>query len=235
MSQTDINLLSPLPLSASLPSGTCVDLFSPMDLMAPMIVYTTSPFLGPSIGPLIGNYIVEYTDWRWVWYTTIIWGFVQFLLVLFLAPETFGPVLLTQRAKALRKKDHQEQGTTNDKSGSSETAHSDGQQTEWYTEHERHLETMSFATTMRQTATKVPTLLITEPMLLMLCIWSALLLGILYLLFEAYRECCCSIGFAKPQLTDFIPLVDSVAQPSSLLINTASQWVKLGFVSSALL
>lgn len=46
----------------------------------------------------------------------------------------------------------------------------------------------SIVASIRGNSTKVIELLVLEPMLLLLCIWSALLLGILYLLFQAFRE-----------------------------------------------
>ncbi|CAO1625593.1 unnamed protein product [Jaminaea pallidilutea] len=149
----------------SVAGGTVSDLYTPLELFPPMCVYSGSPFLGPTFGPLIGNFIVENTTWRWVWWTTIIWTFVQLLVVIVVMPETYGPKLLMARARRLRKQT--------------------GRQ-EYYTAHEKKLKESDAKKTMRSTLTRVPQLLSLEPMLLLLCIWSALLLGILYLLFEAF-------------------------------------------------
>lgn len=147
--------------------GSVVDLFDAYTMFPPMAVYTASPFFGPVMGPLIGDYIVEYTNgkWRWVWWTTIIWSFVQLVLIVFLAPETFGPKILTKRARKMRK----------------ETGNQD-----LYSAHEQVQRQKSFVGSLKTNLSRVPLLLIYEPMLLLLCIWSALLLGILYLLFEAF-------------------------------------------------
>jgi len=44
--------------------GTVGDLFSKDDLQAPMAVFSMSPFIGPSLGPLLGGFINYYADWR---------------------------------------------------------------------------------------------------------------------------------------------------------------------------
>lgn len=80
-------------------------------------------------------------------------------------PETFAPKILMSRARELRKT-----------SGNLDL----------YTTHEKRLQESDFKRTLVATLKRVPMLLIFEPMLLLLCIWSALLLGILYLLFEAF-------------------------------------------------
>lgn len=130
-----------------------------------MCFYSASPFLGPSFGPLIGNFISTYARWNWCFWTTIIWTFCQLLAVAFLSPETYAPKLLTLRARKLRKE------TGNEK---------------LYSQQEQAVKDMNFKRQMVMFITRVPMLLALEPMLLLLCIWSALLLGILYLLFEAF-------------------------------------------------
>ncbi|KAF3157260.1 hypothetical protein TWF788_005474 [Orbilia oligospora] len=45
--------------------GTVGDMFEGSDLGLPMMVYTASPFIGPEVGPLIGGFINENTNWRW--------------------------------------------------------------------------------------------------------------------------------------------------------------------------
>lgn len=128
-------------------------------------VYTASPFGGPALGPLIGDFIVAYKTWHWVWYVTMMWSGFQYLLIVFLAPETYGPKLLTQRAQRLRKETGDEK---------------------LYSAHEETRKEQEWWPTMKSTLSTVPMLLIREPMLLALCLWSALLLGILYAFFQAY-------------------------------------------------
>ncbi|KAJ9640353.1 hypothetical protein H2199_005892 [Coniosporium tulheliwenetii] len=87
----------------SVAGGTVGDLFAKHELSAPMMFYTASPFIGPEVGPLIGGFINQYTNWRWSFYVLLIWAGVQLGLIVFLVPETYHPVLLRQRARQLRK------------------------------------------------------------------------------------------------------------------------------------
>ena len=61
-------------------------------------------FLGPLLGPIFGSLIVNNPKlgWRWTMYITAIIGFAFSVWALFCLPETYAPVLLTQKAKRLR-------------------------------------------------------------------------------------------------------------------------------------
>ena len=47
----------------SVAGGTVRDLFPKNKLAAPMMLYTLSSFLGPQMGPLIGDFINYYAYW----------------------------------------------------------------------------------------------------------------------------------------------------------------------------
>lgn len=44
-------------------AGTVVDLFEPKQIAFPMMIYTASPFLGPTLGPIMGGFINQFTSW----------------------------------------------------------------------------------------------------------------------------------------------------------------------------
>ncbi|KAI1954518.1 hypothetical protein LOZ62_000813 [Ophidiomyces ophidiicola] len=133
-------------------------------LAAPMMVYTASPFMGPEIGPLIGGFICQYTTWRWVFYVLLLWaGAIGIAIVLFV-PETYHPVLLRRKATRLRKE------TGDDR---------------WFAPIEKL--DRSLVQTVLRSIYRPMLLLIFEPMCLNLCIFSAILLGILYLFFGAFQ------------------------------------------------
>lgn len=98
----------------------------------------------------------------------IIWSAVQLLLIVVLLPETFAPKILMLKARHLREQ-------TGDDS--------------YYAQHERNLAGKSLLRTIVISSTRVFQLLALEPMLALLCFWCAILLGILYLFFELFREC----------------------------------------------
>lgn len=82
--------------------GSISDLWSPLERVFAFPVFANAAFTGPLLGPIIGGYIVQYLDWRWVdWITLIISGLVLGLVVLF-QPETYPQTLLKWKAAHLR-------------------------------------------------------------------------------------------------------------------------------------
>ena len=98
-----------------------------------------------------------------VFYVLLIWTGVQLALITFLIPETYAPVLLRRRAQRLRK----ETGNT-----------------KWQAGIEKLDRTIT--KTVMWSCIRPFQLLFFEPMVLNLCLLSALLLGILYLFFGAF-------------------------------------------------
>ncbi|KAK6537141.1 hypothetical protein TWF694_011339 [Orbilia ellipsospora] len=146
----------------SVAGGTVGDMFEKADLGLPMMVYTASPFIGPEIGPLIGGFINENTSWRWTWYVMIIWSFVEWTL-LCMVPETYNPVLLQRKAARIR------QETGDDR---------------YYAPNDKRQ--YGILRTVLLSCQRPFLLLVFEPMVLALCTFTALLLGILYMFFQAF-------------------------------------------------
>ncbi|EXJ88124.1 hypothetical protein A1O1_05052 [Capronia coronata CBS 617.96] len=143
-------------------AGTVVDMFDSRQIAFPMMIYTASPFLGPAAGPIIGGFINEYTSWRWSFYVLLIWSGVLFVTVILFVPETFHKILLKKKAQRKRKE------TGNDR---------------WWASAE--LDESSVVLRIIRACYTPVLLLALEPMCLMLCLYSAILLGIVYLLFGA--------------------------------------------------
>ncbi|KAF2151906.1 MFS general substrate transporter [Myriangium duriaei CBS 260.36] len=147
----------------SVAGGTVGDLFDKSELSLPMMVYTASPFVGPEVGPIIGGFINQYTQWRWTFYFLIIWAGFELAMIICFVPETYHPVLLKKKAVKLRKETGNQQ---------------------WYAP----LEVMdkSVTKTVLWSCIRPFQLLTLEPMCIFLCLISSVLLGILYLFFGAY-------------------------------------------------
>ncbi|QLI67290.1 Efflux pump atB [Metarhizium brunneum] len=168
--------------------GTVGDLFARHELQAPMALFSVSPFVGPSLGPLLGGFINYNADWRWTYYVLLIWSGLVWGAVVFFVPETYpilhpavmfvsdkeyealtisltltDPILLRNKAKKLR------QGTGDDR---------------WLAPMEKVHKSVVQA--VGRSLRRPFELLIFEPMCLNLCLFSALLLGILYLFFGAF-------------------------------------------------
>ncbi|KAG5936816.1 hypothetical protein E4U53_000144, partial [Claviceps sorghi] len=69
--------------------GTVSDLFSRSELQAPMALFSAAPFVGPSLGPIIGGFINYHVQWRWTYYVLLMWSGVVWVAVVALVPETY--------------------------------------------------------------------------------------------------------------------------------------------------
>ncbi|CAM1501923.1 Fc.00g039070.m01.CDS01 [Cosmosporella sp. VM-42] len=143
--------------------GTVGDLFANQELQAPMLLFSLAPFVGPSIGPLIGGFINYNANWRWTYYVLLIWGFTILVCIVFLVPETYHPIVLRNKARKMRKDTGDER---------------------WRAPNEKIKKSVISA--VSRSLLRPFQLLIFEPMCLNLCIFSAILLGILYLFFGAF-------------------------------------------------
>ncbi|KAL8673654.1 MAG: hypothetical protein Q9168_001909 [Polycauliona sp. 1 TL-2023] len=148
----------------SVAGGTIGDLFDRSELQAPMMIYSASPFIGPPIGPIVAGFINYYTSWRWTFYVLLIWSVVMLAGIILVIPETYHPVLLRRKAISLRKETGNQQ---------------------WQAPIERL--DRSIARTVMTSIYRPFLLLTLEPMCLNLCLFSALLLGVLYLFFGAFQ------------------------------------------------
>ncbi|KAH8820247.1 major facilitator superfamily transporter multidrug resistance [Xylogone sp. PMI_703] len=143
--------------------GSLADIWRAEERGVPMAVFSAAPFLGPVMGPLIGGFTFDALGWRWLYYLqTILSGFLYICMLLFV-PETYGPVILSRRAKALRKK-------TGDDS--------------YVAEHD--LNHMGFKDIATVYLARPLRLLFTEPIVTLLALYAAVLYGLLYMIFVAY-------------------------------------------------
>ncbi|KAI0064100.1 MFS general substrate transporter [Artomyces pyxidatus] len=147
----------------SVAGGSVSDMFPNSKVATPMAVYTISPFLGPEVGPLFAGFINQNINWRWTYYVLIIWSFCQVVALLTIVPETYIPVIIKWKAQKLRK-------TTGDPN--------------YYAPLEKH--DVSLTQSLLVSCYKPFQLVIFDRMALLLNLWNSLILGILYLAFQAF-------------------------------------------------
>ncbi|KAJ7595726.1 major facilitator superfamily domain-containing protein [Mycena floridula] len=147
----------------SVAGGSVSDLFAKGKVASPMAFYTVTPFLGPILGPLISGFINQNTSWRWTYRMLLVWTFVEFLVLFMIVPETYAPLLRQKKAQRLRK--------------------STGDQEYWAPLDKQDKNILRRITV---SCYKPFQLMLYEPMALLLNIWNSLLLGILYLAFQAF-------------------------------------------------
>ncbi|KAG7093210.1 hypothetical protein E1B28_006897 [Marasmius oreades] len=147
----------------SVAGGTVSDLFVNEEVATPMAFYTLSPFIGPVVGPLFSGFINQNVDWRWTFYVMTIWSFVQTVALFLTVPETYVPVLRKWKAARLRKQR--------------------GDDKYWSPlDHEQK----NIWRSILVSCYKPFQLVMYDQMALLLNLWSSVVLGILYLAFQAF-------------------------------------------------
>lgn len=81
--------------------GVIADTFPTITRGLASALYAAAPFLGPTLGPIVGGFLAESSGWRWVEGMVAIFSGVIGLLMVFTLPETYAPVLLRKRAERL--------------------------------------------------------------------------------------------------------------------------------------
>lgn len=144
--------------------GALVDLFLPVERGIAVCIFAGSTFMGPILGPIVGGFVTSSElGWRWTAWLTLIPGAVLWAVLLFLIPETYGPVILKKRARELRF----ETGNW--------ALHSPIE------EHRLEFKDIAHRYILRPMA-----MLCREPILALVTIYMSLIYGILYLFLEAY-------------------------------------------------
>ncbi|GAA95406.1 uncharacterized protein L969DRAFT_85083 [Mixia osmundae IAM 14324] len=143
--------------------GGLGDLWSQKYRGIAVVFYSFAVVGGPTLGPLCGSAVSEsYLGWRWTEYLVVIAAGTIFLADVIWLPETFAPVLLSQKAQKLRL------------------------QTGRWELHSKH-ETVdhSIVGFLEKSLLTPLKLLTTEPYCLGVCLFNAFAYSILYALFEA--------------------------------------------------
>lgn len=144
--------------------GVIADTFPAAQRGLALSVFASAPFMGPTLGPIVGGFVSESAGWRWMEGVMAIFTGVLWIISTFTIPETYAPVILAKRAAALSK----------------QTGHV----------YKSRIEISQGKTTLAQkfkVALSRPwVLLLLEPIVLLLSIYIAIVYGTLYLMFGAY-------------------------------------------------
>ncbi|RFU35058.1 hypothetical protein B7463_g1276, partial [Scytalidium lignicola] len=89
--------------SLVIPGGEIADMFPAEIRGLGIAFFCAAPFLGPSLGPLIGGFLGDAGGWKWVIGLLAIYAAILTALGAVLLPETYPPVLLRRRAAMLTK------------------------------------------------------------------------------------------------------------------------------------
>ncbi|KAF1972765.1 MFS general substrate transporter [Bimuria novae-zelandiae CBS 107.79] len=135
--------------------GTTADLVVPSKRAKVTTIFIMAPFAGPSIGPVVGGFAAQYKGWRWSQWCILFVSLVVFLSAIPMK-ETYKPIILKRRAK--------ERGIL-----PKETSGGGG----------------AVKKTVVQNFLRPMHMLVTEPVVFFLSLYTSFLFGILFLFFAA--------------------------------------------------
>jgi multidrug resistance protein len=144
--------------------GVIADIFESADRGVAMAVFAIAPFMGPTLGPLVGGFLGESAGWRWIEGFLAAFSGVMLLVGSIIVPETYAPVLLRRRAENLSK--------ITGKVYRSRTDIDTGKVTP--------------GRALKKALSRPWILLLREPIVLMLSTYQAIIYGILFLMFAAF-------------------------------------------------
>lgn len=129
-----------------------------------MSIFAAAPFLGPVIGPIVSGFVSQSTSWRWVQAVMAIFTGVLWLFGTFTIPETYSPVILKRRASKLSKMTGKQYISILEKKQGKTTPRA----------------------AFKKSLTRPWALLFTEPIVLLISIYMAIIYGVLYMMFGAF-------------------------------------------------
>ncbi|KAJ7246128.1 MFS polyamine transporter [Mycena haematopus] len=146
--------------------GVIADIWNAEKRGTAVTFFTAGVFVGPLSGPLVSGYILEAgLTWRWVYWVMMMFAGVVTALVIVGLPETYAPVILLNKVKALRKADP---------AGNRHL----------FAGHEK--QDWSFKGVRDRTILRPFKMLAGEPILILITIYLTILYGVLYGLLQAF-------------------------------------------------
>jgi multidrug resistance protein len=142
--------------------GTISDCMRVEQRGAAMAIYSIGPLIGPVAGPIAGSYLAAAKGWRWIFWLLAIVSGASFILSIFLQEETYAPTLLERKAKKLRK----ETGNPN--------------------LYSRLASNLTPKQVFVIAITRPTKMLLFSPIILSVCLYTAVAYGILYMLFTTF-------------------------------------------------
>lgn len=88
--------------SLTLAGGSIADIWPTEHRGNAIAYFAAAPYAGPVLGPIVGGWIsVGTQSWRWIYWVNMMFSGLVWIIVCIL-PETYHPILLAKRAKRMR-------------------------------------------------------------------------------------------------------------------------------------
>ncbi|KAK2754876.1 hypothetical protein FQN54_006769 [Arachnomyces sp. PD_36] len=144
--------------------GVVADIFAPAERGLAVMIYSMFPFLGPTLGPVCGNFLAAAAGWRWVNGLCTIFFALMFFLGLFFMPETYAPYILRRRAAMMSKATGKV----------------------YISKLDVGIPPKTLGATLSTAITRPLIMAVWEPISTVMAVYAALIYGILYLIFAAF-------------------------------------------------
>lgn len=140
------------------------DLFNNKYRGAAIAVFAMGVFVGPFVSPFVGGFItMSYLGWRWTMYLSSIMGFFATVLLLLLFRETYAPIVLMGKASTLRR-----------------------QTRNWGIHAKQDEVEVDFKELLTNNFSRPFMMLITEPIVFLVTLYTSFIYGLMYALLGAY-------------------------------------------------
>lgn len=145
--------------------GILVDLWEPYPRGIATLLWATTVFAGPTIGPVVGEFVVINPNmgWRWTMWLSFLLGMFFFIISVPTVKETFAPIILQRKAARLRLE------TKN-----------------WALHSKRDEQPVQYGYLARKYGIRPLQMLVQEPILMAMTAYMALVYAIIYLTFFAF-------------------------------------------------
>lgn len=144
--------------------GVIADMFPAAQRGLALSIFAAAPFMGPTLGPIVGGFLGEAAGWRWVEGLMATFTGVLWITCMFCVPETYAPVILRNRANVLQKQTGQ--------CYKSRIEISRGK--------------VKLPQVLKTALSRPWILLLREPIVAMLSVYMAIIYGTLYMMFAAF-------------------------------------------------
>lgn len=161
----------------TLAGAVFTDMYTPQERNMMMMFFTLTVFIGPMLSQPIGGFIVSNSSlgWEWTEYLPGILGSAAFLAVLIFQKESYWPVILARKADRLRR----------------ETG-------DWSIVAKHDVILLDLRTIVHEYLLLPLRMLISDPIVLFMCIFGAFVYGLLYLFLTAYTVVFQGVYMMKP-------------------------------------